>query len=404
MRASPVLKFWRIASHEYRRHVLRRRFIFALLSVPALITVMVLVGFLIARANMNDLPVGYVDRSGLLSDPVQPSETGSSPASPQLVPYSSQSDAEEALQTGEIQAYYLLPEDYRQTGQAQLVFTEQPGSEVDEQFENFLRVNLLEDQPERVIQRLTAGDNLTVRTPEGNREMSERDWFNIFTPFAAGFAFIIAIFTTSGYLMQAVVEEKENRTVEILITSVSPFQMMAGKIIGIIAVGLTQIVTWLGVAFLGVLLGRNYFEWLRALHISPDFVGLTVVIMLPSFVLIAALMAAVGATVTESREGQQVTGLFTLPVMVPYWFTYQIMSNPNGPLAVAMSYFPLTAPVALTMRAGFTSLTLSEILLSVGLLSLSAVGALWLAGRAFRLGMLRYGQRLNLREILGWTK
>jgi ABC-2 type transport system permease protein len=125
---------------------------------------------------------------------------------------------------------------------------------------------------------------------------------------------------------------------------------------------------------------------------------------LPSFVLIAALMAAVGATVTESREGQQVTGLFTLPVMIPYWFTYQIMSNPNGPLAVAMSYFPLTAPVALTMRAGFTSLSISEILLSVGLLSLSAAGALWLAGRAFRLGMLRYGQRLSLSEILGWTK
>lgn len=399
-----MVKFWRIAYHEYRRHVLRRRFIFALLSVPALISVMVLVGFLIARTNMNDLPVGYVDRSGLLSDPVNPHQSGSSLASLQLVPYSSQPEVEEALQAGEIQAYYLLPEDYRQTGRAQLVFTDQPGSEVDEQFADFLRVNLLEDQPEPIVQRLMAGDNLTVRTPEGNREMSERDWFNIFTPFVAGFAFIIAIFTTSGYLMQAVVEEKENRTVEILITSVSSFQMMAGKIIGIIAVGMTQIVTWLGVAFLGVLLGRNFFEWLQALRISADFVGLTVMVMLPSFVLIAALMAAVGATVTESREGQQVTGLFTLPVMIPYWFTYQIMSNPNGTLAVAMSYFPLTAPVALTMRAGFTSLSIGEILFSVGLLSLSALGALWLAGRAFRLGMLRYGQRLNLCELLGWTK
>lgn len=399
-----MVKFWRIAYHEYRRHVLRRRFIFALLSVPALISVMVLVGFLIARANMNDSPVGYVDRSGLLSDPVNISATETPRASPQLVPYSNRPEAEKALQAEEIQAYYLLPEDYRQTGRAQLVFTDQPGSEVEEQFEDFLRINLLRGQPEPVVQRVMSGDNLTVRTPEGSREMSERDWFNIFTPFVSGFAFIIAIFTTSGYLMQAVVEEKENRTVEILITSVSPFQMMGGKIIGIIAVGMTQIVTWLGVAFLGVLFGRNYFEWLQALHISAEFVGLTVAVMLPSFVLIAALMAAVGATVTESREGQQVTGLFTLPVMIPYWFTYQIMSNPNGPLAVAMSYFPLTAPVALTMRAGFTSLSFGEILLSVGLLSLSALAALWLAGRAFRLGMLRYGQRLNLREILGWTR
>jgi ABC-2 type transport system permease protein len=129
-----------------------------------------------------------------------------------------------------------------------------------------------------------------------------------------------------------------------------------------------------------------------------------VVVMLPSFVLIAALMAAVGATVTEAREGQQVTGLFTLPVMIPYWFAFQIMSNPNGPLAVALSYFPLTAPVALTMRAGFTDLPPGQVLLSVGILVLSAFGALWLAGRALRLGMLRYGQRVNLRELLGRSK
>jgi ABC-2 type transport system permease protein len=204
--------------------------------------------------------------------------------------------------------------------------------------------------------------------------------------------------------MQAVVEEKENRTIELLITSVSPFQMMAGKIIGIIGVGLTQIVAWLSVAFLAVLIGRSTFDWLQALTISPGFVGLMLVVMLPSFVLIAALMAAVGATVTEAREGQQVSGLFTLPVMVPYWFTYQIMSNPNGSLAIALSYFPLTAPVALTMRAGFTALSIGEVLLSVGLLVLSAIAALWLAGRAFRLGMLRYGQRVNLRELFTKAK
>jgi ABC-2 type transport system permease protein len=80
------------------------------------------------------------------------------------------------------------------------------------------------------------------------------------------------------------------------------------------------------------------------------------------------------------------------------------MSNPNGSLAIALSYFPLTAPVALTMRAGFTALSIGEVLLSVGLLVLSAIAALWLAGRAFRLGMLRYGQRVNLRELFTKAK
>jgi ABC-2 type transport system permease protein len=397
-------KFWRVAIHEYRRHVLRRRFLFALLSVPGLILVMILVGFMIATANRSDLPIGYVDHSGLLADPLLPPQPDPSDDPPALIPFSSQPDAETALVANEIQAYYLLPPDYQRTGRAQLFYASELSSDAEKQFAGFLRVNLLGDQPNAVANRLISGDNLTVRTPDGSREMSQRDWFNIFTPFAAGLAFIIAIFTTSGYLMQAVVEEKENRTIELLITSVSPFQMMAGKIIGIIGVGLTQIVAWLSVAFLAVLIGRSTFDWLQALTISPGFVGLMLVVMLPSFVLIAALMAAVGATVTEAREGQQVSGLFTLPVMVPYWFTYQIMSNPNGSLAIALSYFPLTAPVALTMRAGFTALSIGEVLLSVGLLVLSAIAALWLAGRAFRLGMLRYGQRVNLRELFTKAK
>jgi ABC-2 type transport system permease protein len=397
-------KFWRVAIHEYRRHVLRRRFLFALLSVPGLILVMILVGFMIATANRSDLPIGYVDHSGLLANPLPPPEPDPSNDPLALVAFQTQSEAEAALESKEIQAYYLLPPDYQRTGRAQLFYVTELSSDAEEQFADFLRLNLLRDQPEAVANRLISGDNLTVRTPDGSREMSERDWFNIFTPFAAGLAFIIAIFTTSGYLMQAVVEEKENRTIELLITSVSPFQMMAGKIIGIIGVGLTQIVAWLSVAFLAVLIGRSTFDWLQALTISPGFVGLMVVVMLPSFVLVAALMAAVGATVTEAREGQQVSGLFTLPVMVPYWFTYQIMSNPNGSLAIVLSYFPLTAPVALTMRAGFTALSLGEVLLSVGLLVLSAIAALWLAGRAFRLGMLRYGQRVNLRELFATRK
>lgn len=404
MKGSQVHKFWRVAAYEYQRHVLRRRFLFALLSVPGLIVVMVAVGLLISQARQNDRPLGYVDHSGLLASPLPAPILNSSSKQIPLLPFQTEAEAQNALQSKEIQAYYVLPEDYRQTGHADLVLIESPSSRAEEEFADFLRVNLMSGEPKAVVQRLIQGDNLTVSTPDGSRRMSQNDWFNIFTPFVTGLAFIIAIFTTSGYLLQAVVEEKENRTMEILLTSVSSFQMMGGKIIGIIGVGLTQITVWICVALVAVLIGRNYFELLQAIRISPGFVGMMMLVMLPSFVLIAALMAAVGATVTEAREGQQVTGLFTLPVMIPYWFAFQIMSNPNGPLAVALSYFPLTAPVALTMRAGFTDLPPGEILLSVGILVLSAIGALWLAGRALRLGMLRYGQRVNLRELLGRSK
>jgi len=118
-----------------------------------------------------------------------------------------------------------------------------------------------------------------------------------------------------------------------------------------------------------------------------------------AFVMVAALMAMVGATATETREAQQVAGLFTLPLFVPYWLITPLIESPNSPLAVGMSLFPMTAPVTLPARAAFTLVPAWQSALSLGLLYLAAFGSLWLAGRAFRLGMLQYGKRLKLAEL-----
>jgi ABC-2 type transport system permease protein len=151
----------------------------------------------------------------------------------------------------------------------------------------------------------------------------------------------------------------------------------------------------------GILIGRNYFDWINRIQFGWDFIGLMLVALLPAFIMIAALMAALGATVTEAREAQQISGLFVLPLMVPYWFSFQIITNPNGPLAVGLSFFPLTAPATLTLRAGFTQIPTLQLVLNIALLVVAAGGAIWLAARTFRLGMLSYGKRLSLRQLFG---
>jgi len=110
-------------------------------------------------------------------------------------------------------------------------------------------------------------------------------------------------------------------------------------------------------------------------------------------------MAAVGATVAEGSEGQQMMALFTVPIWIPYILVGTFVQNPNSPLAVVLSIFPLTAPMTIAIRIGFTALPIWQLILSLVLLVLSAIGSVWLAGRAFRLGMLRYGQRLRLNEL-----
>jgi ABC-2 type transport system permease protein len=393
-------KFWKVAQHEYARHVLRRRFLFGLFSVPLMVVVMIGVVFLLTFSQENSEPVGYVDHSSLLSPSVSLPPPGALQKRVEIIPFPDEAQARQALDSGKIQAYFVLEADYLKTGNARLVSSREPSQGAQDQFRAFVRASLLTSQPPEVASRLSQGDTLLVRSADGSRQLKQGDWFNLLLPVFSGLAFMMAIFTTSGYLMQAVVEEKENRTIEVLVTSVSPLQLMAGKIIGLIGVGLTQFLGWINFGVLGILVGKHYFSWMQSASISPSLLLWPFVILIPSFVMVAAMMVAIGSTVTEAREGQQISGLFTLPIVIPYWFAALIMKNPDGLVSRVLSFFPLTAPVTLTLRMAFAELPRWQLGLALLELTLAAGLAVWLAGRAFHLGMLQYGKRLTLRQII----
>jgi len=394
-------KFWQVTRYEYTRHVLRRRFLFALLSVPAVMILILVVGALAVAMSSDNSPIGYVDHAGILAHAKYPPAASRFDKPVEIIAMPTEALAQASLDSGDIQAYYVIAADYGQTSNAELVYRRQPDTAVQVDFRNFMIYNLLSDQPRAIVERIIEGPQLTVQTADGSRSMAQDEWFVILAPITAGLMFLFAISSTSGYLMQAVVEEKENRTMEILITSVSAFQLMGGKIIGLVAVGLTQLAVWTGVAVLGLLIGRNFIPDLASLRMAPGMFGWITAIMLPGFFMVAALMAAVGATVGDAREGQQLAGIFTIPIMLPFWFMYPLLNNPNGPLAIGLSYFPLTGPITLAIRVGFASIPTGLLILNIMALVLYAVGALWLAGRAFRIGMLRYGQRVRWRELFG---
>jgi ABC-2 type transport system permease protein len=397
-----MTKIWKVFRYEYSRHVLRKRFIFAVLSIPIFLVVIMAIPLFASVLQADSRPVGYVDHPGLLAHPaVLPPPDDPFSQSVDFIALPDESHAQAALEADDIQAYYILSPEYFQTGQARLIYNQEPHQSIQSRFAELVRLTLLADQPPEIVQRLAQGSLVTVQSADGSRQMTESDWYNILVPILTGILFFIVIMTSGGYLLQAVIEEKENRTMEIIVTSVSPGQLMAGKILGNLSVGLTQLLLWVGFILVGILIGRNYFDWIDRIQFGWDFIGLMLVALLPAFIMIAALMAALGATVTEAREAQQISGLFVLPLMVPYWFSFQIITNPNGPLAVGLSFFPLTAPATLTLRAGFTQIPTLQLVLNIALLVVAAGGAIWLAARTFRLGMLSYGKRLSLRQIFG---
>ena len=164
--------------------------------------------------------------------------------------------------------------------------------------------------------------------------------FNLMVPIFVGVLFILVINVSGGYLLQAVVEEKENRTMEIIVTPVSPTQLMAGKVAGNLSVGLTQLFTWAVFPLIAFLIFRDKVPFLSMLEIDSSYIIISLLTLFCAFIMVAAFMAAVGATATEAREAQQVSGLFTLPLVVPYWLMSSMMNNPNGPSGCWPEHLP----------------------------------------------------------------
>lgn len=392
---------WQIMKFEYARHVFRKRFLLGLLSLPVFIGIMAIVVMLLVRSEINLKPIGYVDQSGLLPGPDSLVEGERLASWVELIPYENEEPAQAALESEQIQAFFVLGENYLETRQVQLIAIDEPSGIATGQFAQFVRTQLLEDFPPETVQRLMSGNQLIVRSLDGTRQFVRGEWLGFLLPFLVAFIFLIAVFATSGYLLQAVVEEKENRTMELLVTTVSPNRLMAGKVMGIIVVGWTQLLVWFGLVLLLVLLGSLFINLPDWISVSVEYLGLALVLFVPAFIMLAALMVAVGATLADVQEAQQVTSLFTLPLFIPFWFALTLINDPYGNLAVVLSLIPFTAPITLAIRSGFIVVPTWQIGLSLGMLILFAVVAVWFAGRAFRLGMLRYGQRVNWREFVG---
>lgn len=397
-------KIWKIITYEYRKHVFQKKFLFSLLSFPIVILALVGMVFLIAFFNADSSPIGYIDHSGVLDDPVSNFQEGNifEPVV-DILSYQSENQAENDLTAGKIQAYFIIPENYPANRDVKLIYLETPDYSVVTQFQDFVFQNLsmFKDIDPLIAERLSDGINITMSSLDGSLEMGQDQWFLILVPFIAGILFIFVVMTSGGYLLQAVVEEKENRTMEIVISSVSPSQLMTGKIIGNIAVGLTQLGVWLIFGWIGLSITSQYLPILSDFSLQPGYVFMLLLILLPAFVMIASLLAAIGATMTELREAQQFQTLVTLPMMVPFYLATPIMMNPNSALAIVLSFFPITAPLTILMRMGYTVIPAWQFVLSISVLFAFATLAIWFAGRAFRMGMLQYGKKLSLKAIFG---
>lgn len=385
--------FWLVAKHEYRRMVLRRAFLLTTLLVPLGMAAVIGLAFLVGSSAADKRPLGYVDHSHQLDITLWQNQPD---ANVVLRPFPDEAAAQTALANGDIQAFFVLPPDYPNTLQTDLYFLEEPPSrDTWGAFDDFVRLNLVHDLDPALRQQLLDGPTIVINDLDSGRTFSSSSILNIILPFVATFIFFIATMSASGYMIQVVADEKENRTMEIMLTSVSPFQLIGGKTAGLLAVALTQLAIY-GLTFvIGVLVAKPFAPVLQTAVLPWAYLLIMALFFLPAFALIGSIMVAIGSITPNLQQGQQIAGLLNFLFILPIFLLALIIENPSSPLAVAFTLFPTTSFLTVSLRWGLGSVPLWQLGASWVILVLTAVFTTWAAARIFRIGMLQYGQPLS---------
>jgi ABC-2 type transport system permease protein len=258
--------------------------------------------------------------------------------------------------------------------------------------------------------------------------------------FAGGIAIYMFIFLYGVQVMRGVIEEKTNRIVEVIISSVKPFQLMMGKILGIALVGLTQFMLWIVLTFLisstittyiakekmdakNVAMSLNTQQAngidklsdtkemeksaMESIMSNIDSINIPLVLtcfviyFLGGYLLYSALFAAIGAAVDNETETQQFMLPVTIPLILSFVVAQSVITNPESQLSFWFSIIPLTSPVVMMVRVAF-GVPAWQLILSISLLILGFIGTTWLAARIYRTGILLYGKKVNYKELSKW--
>jgi len=404
-----VRKAWIVARHEFAVTVKRVWFVVATFVFPLIFSgvgggMLYLMQSTIeeTRTEVAAKPLGLLDRSGELS---------TDPRGFALVRFADEEAARRAVAARDVVAALVVPAGWLKGEPIRILSSRRltpmssgrpalPGGA-----EDWLARNLLRDvDPARRDLGRRPLENSTVDHLDEKGLPSSEDYAR--TAARAGIAYVtffllfVSIFSTSQYLLQGMAEEKDNKVMEMVLTSVTPVELMTGKLLGLGAAGLLQLGTWIAMG-----LASSLFVPVIALALDPWPFVVCFVYFLLGYLLYGSLMLGFGSLGTNLRESQQMASMWSLIGSSPVFLIFAIFERPQGGLARVFSFIPFTA--APTMMLRYTvdpqGTPVWEILLSLAILAVSTVFALRVSARLFRAGLLLYGKRPGVREIWRWV-
>ncbi|MFC6098601.1 ABC transporter permease [Olivibacter domesticus] len=429
-----------IIQREYLSRVRKKSFLLTTFLVPLLFIGMYAIIFYVALNNQEPTTqVQVIDDSGFIINELKDTD--------HLIftkANGSTGTVKKDLEKGEKNTILLLiPPDVASSQVVELYDTEKKGirtiNDIENQLNDILKSKALKDAgiDTKILNSIKPA--ITVKskelTVEGERDSSVGAAIGV--SFGLSILIYLSLFLYGSQVMRGIIEEKSNRIVEVIISSVKPFQLMMGKIVGIGLVGVTQFVLWivLSVGMLGVagtvMMDKNIStEISETKHMSdtkddyktpsgspinglikniktvdyPYVISSFLIYFIGGYLLYSALFAMVGSAVDSETETQQ----FMLPIIMPLLFTYMLsfsvlINNPHGSLAFWLSMIPFTSPIGMLVRIPFGVPTW-QLILSIVLLVIGFVGTTYVAARVYRVGILMYGKKASYKELFKWFK
>ena len=412
-----------IAKREFFTQVKKKSFIILTLLTPLLIIVFGGVVSLMFQANETQMQISVIDKSGLFKDKLK---------SDQNIRYVFSSEETEkslikALEnTEEMNGVMIIPkkEIHELENSIEILTNKNLSNEARRNIAGNIseiikaeKINALGISTAQ-IEDLNKGVNLhVVNVLEKEKK---QDSFLVGVKSGLSMFLMYCVFTFIMMygirVMRSVLEEKNNRVVEILISSVKPFELMMGKILGVTGVALVQFGVWVVMIFASVMtLGSSNVGMVSGVAevqmvlsaLSQINYGLIlfvfVIYFLLGYLFYSAMYAAIGSAVDNETETQQFTLFAILPMMLGFYGSITIMNNPDGPMSFWLSMIPFTSPIAMLARIPF-DVPVWELVLSIGILLVSTLGMVFIASKIYRVGILMYGNKVTLKELWKWLK
>lgn len=414
-------KLWVIVAHEIRTTIRRPSFLFVSFGVP-LVAVIIFLGVRISKrgntatneastthSQLESQVEGYVDLAGLVKEMPPDLPAGI------LLAYPSEQHASQALEANQITAYYIIPQDYLDSGE--IIYVQQEYSPLapdrqDWRLRWVLLYNMLAGDLKLAKRVWAPADfqrtNLTLAENGGAEDEDcaapgygcDSSVLLRYLPLIFLMIFFVSILTGSSLQLRSISVEKETRIIEVLAVSISPVDLLAGKIIGVGFLGLAQFVAWLGTAYLLTMLGGSTLNLPENFRIPASILFWGLVFFLLGYGLYASLMAGAGALTPDLKSNTGVTFVIASPIYIGYTLTLVLGYNPHGWLATFLSLFPLTSPIVIMWRMVQGGIPAWQIYLAVGLLIVTTVLIVQAVARMFRVTELLSGQPFQLKRYL----